>query len=92
MTATQTLAIGLYSFAAVLAVVGPGIAAFRLVGKYRASKSELVGTWSDPALDADHVRATAFSDAAWGFVEFGFVALGVVLASVASIILVVPVS
>lgn len=84
------LAVVLYSVGAVLAIVGPLIAAIRTAGKYRASKSELTGTWSDPAIDPDHIRATALADAWWSVTEFGFVALGVVLASVASIILVVP--
>lgn len=90
MTSTQTLAIVLYSLGAVFAVVGPLIAAIRIAGKNREAQSELTGTWDDPAIDPDVIRARARADAWWGVTEFGFVALGVVLASVASIILVVP--
>jgi hypothetical protein len=89
VTSTQILAVVLYSLATVFAIWGPGISAVRAVRRYKASKDARVGTWDDPALDADHVRATTFADAAWGWAEFGFVALGVVLGSVASIILVV---
>lgn len=90
MTTTQAVAVFLYSLAGVFAIFGPGIGAVRLIAKYRASKSELVGTWSDPALDPDEIRAAALRDAGFGVLEFGLVALGVVLASIASIILVVP--
>ncbi|WP_347123278.1 hypothetical protein [Microbacterium sp. SY138] len=89
MTSTQVLAIVLYSVGGVFAVVGPLIAAVRIMGKNRDAQSELTGTWIDPANDPDHIRATARADAWWGLTEFGFVGLGVVLASVASIILVV---
>lgn len=89
MTSTQVLAIVLYSVGGVCAIVGPLIAALRIVRKHSEAESELTGTWSDPAIDPDHIRATARADAWWGVTEFGFVALGVVLASIASIILVV---
>lgn len=89
MTSVQILAVVLYSAAAVFAVWGPAISAVRALRRYKASQDPRVGTWHDPALDADHVRATTFADAVWGWAEFGFVALGVVLASVASVILVV---
>lgn len=89
MTSTELLAIVLYSTGGVFALIGPAIAAIRAVGKYRASKSEHTGTWNDPAIDSEAIRETAFRDAVWAIVEYGFVALGVVLASIASIILVV---
>lgn len=89
MTSLQVVAIVLYSVGAVFAIVGPLIAAMRVATKYREAQSELTGTWSDPAIDPDNIRATARADAWWGVTEFGFVALGVVLASIASIVLVV---
>lgn len=93
MTATQSIAIFLYSCAAVFAIFGPGIAAFRILGKYRESK-KIRGTAAElnTSMDPVKVRAAALRDATWGIVEFGFVAAGVVLASIASIILVVPAS
>lgn len=91
MTPIQVLAIVLYSTAAVVAIFGPAIGAVRLVGKYRESK-KFEGTFDDfnRAFDAATVHAKALRDTGFGLLEFGFVALGVVLASVASIILVVP--
>lgn len=90
MNCTQTLAVVLYSVAAVLAVWGPGIALVRIYRKYRATDDERLGTWDDPALDPVEVRKAARADAWWGVAEFGFVAAGVILASIASIILVLP--
>jgi hypothetical protein len=92
VTSAQTFAVVLYSIGGVFALFGPGIAAVRIVGKYRGAQSELTGTWADPAIDPDHIRASARADAWWGFTEYLFLALGVVCASVASIILVVPTS
>jgi hypothetical protein len=86
---TQSIASALYVLGAVLAVAGPGIAAYRLIGKYRAAK-QVQGTRQElnDSVNPAKVRATALRDAAWGVVEFSFVALGVVSASVASLILI----
>lgn len=89
MTPTQTLAIALYASGAVFAIVGPLIAVIRISVKYRKTQNELTGTWDDPAIDPDNIRAEARADAWWSVTEFGFVALGVVFASVASIILII---
>lgn len=90
MTPTQTLALFFYGLGGVLAIAGPAIAATRLVMKYRVAK-EYEGTWDDfdKSFDAHTVHGDALRDATWGVVEFSFVALGVVFASIASIILVV---
>lgn len=92
MITPQCVALSLYVLGAVFAIAGPLIGAVRLIRKYRASKSDTVGTYGyfDEQFDAANIRATALRDATWGFAEFSFVALGVVLASVASIILIVP--
>lgn len=91
MTSTQALAIVLYSVGAVAAIVGPLIAAIRLGRRYREAKA-YKGTIGDfnAANSVEGVQSKALRDTAWGVTEFAFVALGVVLASVASIILVVP--
>lgn len=91
MTATQTLAVVLYSIGAVFAIVGPLIAAVRVVRKYSEAKHSEGGYDMIDALGTPEMfRPAALREAVWGIVEFGFVALGVVLASIASIILVVP--
>lgn len=89
MSPIQALAIVLYASGAVFAIVGPLIAVVRISVKYRKTQDELTGTWIDPAIDPDNIRAEARADAWWGVTEFGFVALGVVFASVASIILII---
>lgn len=88
MTPTQVFAIVLYASGAVFAIVGPLIAVIRISVKYGKAQDELTGTWNDPALDPDNIRAEARADAWWSVTEFGFIALGVVFASLASIILI----
>lgn len=90
MTNTDILAIVLYSLGGFFAIWGPGIATFRVVRKYAEAKRSPGGYDMIDALGKPEVfRPVASRDAVWGVLEFGFVALGVVLASIASIILVV---
>lgn len=84
-----SLATFLYALGAVLAIAGPAIAAFRLVGKYREAKRSPGGYDAIDALGKPEImRPAALRDAAWGVLEFSFVALGVVSASIASLILI----
>lgn len=89
MTSIESWAVGLFAAGAVFAIFGPGIAAVRIGRKHREAKA-FKGTIADfnQSMTPSVARASALRDATWGIVEFGFVALGVVLAAVASIILV----
>jgi hypothetical protein len=53
-----------------------------------ARDDDRVGTWSDPALDPDEIRASARRDAWWGVAEFSLVGLGVVCGMAASLLLI----
>lgn len=88
MTSTQTLAIVLYSLGAVAAIVGPLIAAVRLISRYGKAKAT-PNTRAELNAFAERARDQAKGDAWWGVAEFGLVALGVVLAAIASVVLVV---
>lgn len=79
----------LFILGAASAITGPAIAAIRTASKYQKAKEvkmthTAVGALVDPAV----VTPAARRDAWWGVAEFGLVALGVVLAAVASIILI----
>lgn len=91
MTPTQVWAIALYSVGTVFAVWGPGIAAARILRAYKRTKKTYVGSYGNVqnAVSKDTVHRKAWEDAVWGIAEFAFVGLGVVCASIASIILVV---
>ena len=90
MTDIQYWALALYASGAVFAIWGPGIATVRIVGKYREAKANYKGTYGDVenSLRKEAVHEVALRDAVWGILEFVFVGLGVLLASVASILLV----
>lgn len=80
---------GLYVAGALLAIIGPAIAAMRARRRHTAIRDDdRVGTWSDPALDPEEIRAAARRDAWWGVAEFSLVRLGVVSGMVASLLLV----
>lgn len=90
MTDIQYWALALYASGAVFAIWGPGIAAVRIIGKYREAKTNYKGTYGDVdrSMRKETVHETALRDAVWGILEFVFVGLGVLLASIASILLV----
>lgn len=90
MTDIQYWALALYASGAVFAIWGPGIATVRIVGKYREAKANYKGNYSDvqKSVRKETVHEVALRDAVWGILEFVFVGLGVLLASVASILLV----
>lgn len=79
----------LFALGLVLAIAGPAIATFRIVGKYRLAK-EVTGSYEDveALVQPATVRANALRDATWSVVEFGLVALGVVCTSIASLLLI----
>lgn len=89
MTELQTVSIALYLLSAFFAVWGGWLTARRAHRKYRDTLDDALGDWDDPRIDPVHMRDEARSDAWWSFAEFGFIALGVLLGAVASIILVV---
>ncbi|MFP3813093.1 hypothetical protein [Bacillus sp. SIMBA_005] len=79
----------LFVFGAVLAVGGPAIAVTRRILAYRRAKN-YEGSFGDfdAMIDPERVRSTAMGEAAWGITEFFMIGLGVLSATVASIILI----